>query len=356
MSREKASLFDSIDVMGRYEPQHGDIVLFKAVDTPGGGLTAAGQSLASLASRSKGGHYTTISAGICSRHNEGVVVPENHYAILHYVMPTVGIQKIPMREQSVAIMSPINTDLRARLRDVSWDLAVSAFREHGKYSLKGAVGSIFKKGSEDIHSVAPETDMYCSKFVMNVLKKVNEDMVAAGAVVEGFDVMGHSVNASPKNLESVLVGQAAFQSFHNISDKGTEDIKNLINKIYEKFKNGNKKQKLTAVKMEEALSSLPSSGEAKHVTEILEAIIPVLSAHRARCGIGSAGALDAVTKLAINHGYSARREIKPLVRLGLVMGQPQSMKKPIAEARRSSSPSSSVARTTSHSSSEAPSL
>lgn len=309
MTKSKVSLFEDLKIYGQETSKAGDVILYKAVTTPGGSLTAAGQTLASLAKRSKGGHYNTVSAGI-SRGNstDGAICK-----VAHYVYPTIYSEALEGKTHSFVILSPRDQGLRTRINSTYLNYVVRAATA-SEYSLKAAIGSIFSSKTTNTTSVPPEENMFCSKFVMNVLKKVNEDLKADNSIIEGFDVSSSSVNSSPKNLESVLISQAVFDSKHNISEQGCADIKHLIEAIYNKFSNGTSMQRATAAKMKELAEQLAAEEEPIHMTKLLQTMITPLAQYKKLGGLGSSRDLEKLSDLAIAHGYSARKEIKPWIR------------------------------------------
>ncbi len=285
-----------------HDIQPGDILMYKQ-STALEMLTAAGQSLASLSGRSKGGHFDTVSAGIAYNQNGD-----------HFHFDGGGLHTAGMGARSVILFRAKDPNLQKEILEE----ARKTWKDHGtdehtskddktqatppKYSASGAIFSIFKSKNRNT-GITPDTeDSFCSKFVVNTLKKAYQKITTTSVLSP------ISSDTSPKALEAYLRShEDMFNIHHNVSEKGKKQIIEVIEKQYTRLRNGGILAQKKAADLQGAINELDPEPS---VTDLLKKVTPILAENTGKGKFGMTTSLKAITKVAMRHGYGYSSEIK----------------------------------------------
>ncbi len=332
---KKASLLGAIKLSDE-TISPGDIVMYKQ-STALEMLTAAGQSLASLARRSKGGRFDTVSAGIAYNQTGD-----------HFHLDAEGLHRAGIGERSVILFRTKEPSLQEEIRAV----AISTWAKYGtdadsrkdgnaqatptKYGAAKAIFSIFKSKNSNT-GIVPDTEAsFCSKFVVNTLKKAHRQVATTSALSP------ISAETSPKALEAYLRSHDdMFDIHHNISEKGKKQIIEVIEDQYTRLSKCGPLAKQKAQNLQQAIKEL---GSETTITDLLKKVTPILAENTGKGKFGATTSLKAITKVATKHGYGYSSEIKKWIgnseNTSLLKAQSQSH--PPKERRRNITSSSLV--------------
>lgn len=292
-------LSEELSIRGRDVASEGEILLYKQAYSQEKGV-AYGQMLSSMAGRAKGGHYDTVSAAIAT------ASPYTNFSQAHhFVMGGIYHEAVSCDERSYMIVSPKDSEAREKIARISEEYFASKDQSLG-YDAKGATMSIFSDSTKSTEALDRNSAMYCSQFVMNVLKE---------ALPESEAIANYSVNTSPRALESFLRQQPDFEIRHNLSKKGVAAIKDVINKQYTALLEKKDPRSIETVgKLKEAMSEL-ADARSPHIDKVLKTLLPVFGeAHIPKKGRDTTPELQAIMKVATKQGYSYRFEVEQWIK------------------------------------------
>jgi len=285
----------------------GDILLFKAPTTTdiissnaSLSLIMSGQVLSALARRSKGGHYDTTHAAICTSYDENSTP-----VITHFTGAVNGSESVKLNDymgdsdRSYLIFSPKDQPLREKIVEEALDK-----RYHSqKYSYIGTALSLFSLNKKMTRDKREEAT-FCSAFVAKVLRFIGINL-------------GLSKDCTPKSLEAALRKSDKFDKKHHLGKGGTQKIVDELNNEIDRLSIGNDNAKSKAKSVKEILDKVLSSTKYKELDEeskaieVLKHTLPLLALHTTKgIHLMKPNSYRKIKKLAIRKGFASGEVIE----------------------------------------------
>jgi hypothetical protein len=285
------------------QPKLGDILLFKAptaqdIISKNASLTLimSGQILSSMFGKSRGGHFDTTHAAICTGYDDSGNLLITHFTGEAGTQETVTLNRfLDGEDRSFLIFSPNDS---TAIFDIVHEARKPEYSSQ-KYSYMGTFLSLFRKWKlRSKNKVEREESTFCSAFVAKVLKLVGIDL-------------GVGTECTPKSLEAGLRSSPKFILDYHLGPNGTKDIINEIEKEIKRLEKGTDKSKNKAITLRNALESVTLSSDFNLLSEsgkavlLLKNTLPTLATHtKAGPHVMRPASYRKIMKLAIRKGFS----------------------------------------------------